>query len=84
MEPRSAYAPGGILASIGYQQARYFDEIAIRMPTPSESDRLDLPTGTPVAEVTRVGYVEDGTPVRVMISVAPGDRNILVYHLDAS
>jgi DNA-binding GntR family transcriptional regulator len=84
MEPRSVYAPGGILASIGYQQARYFDEIAIRMPTPSESDRLDLPAGTPVAEVTRVGYVEDGTPVRVMISVAPGDRNILVYHVDAS
>src|SRR5262249_10847439 len=39
---------------------------------------------TPVAEITRIGYTEDRTPLRVMISVAPGDRNVLVYKLEAS
>lgn len=84
MEPKSVSAPGGVLASIGQPQARYLDEIVIRMPTRSESDRLGLPAGTPVAEVTRTGYSADGTPLRVMVSVAPGDRNVLVYEIDAA
>jgi GntR family transcriptional regulator len=84
MQPRSVSAPGGLLASIGMPQARYVDEITIRMPSKEESDRLDLQVGTPVAEITRTGYAEDGTALRVMISVAPGDRNVLVYELDAS
>lgn len=54
------------------------------MPTPTETARLRLPAGTPVAEVTRTGYAEDGSPLRVMITVVPGDRNILVYETDAS
>jgi DNA-binding GntR family transcriptional regulator len=83
MEPRSVHVPGGVLASIGHPQARYRDEIAVRMPTRSESDRLDLPAGTPVAEVTRTGYAADGTALRVMVSVAPGDRHVIVYELDA-
>ena len=84
MHPYSVFAPGGVLASIGQPQVRYVDEIVVRMPTRHESDRLDLPGCTPVAEVTRVGYGNDGTPLRVMISIAPGDRNLLVYELAAS
>ncbi|MGF1648711.1 MAG: GntR family transcriptional regulator [Kineosporiaceae bacterium] len=83
MEPHSVHAPGGVLAATGHPQARYIDEVAVRMPTRAESDRLDLPAGTPVAEVTRVGFADDGTPLRVMVSVVPGDRNVLVYELDA-
>jgi len=83
MEPRSVQIPGGVLAAIGHPQARYKDEISVRMPTRSESDRLDLPTATPVAEVVRTGYSADGTPLRVMVSIAPGDRHILVYEVDA-
>ena len=84
MEPRSVSAPGGVLASIGRPQARYVDEIVVRMPKPAESDRLDIAAGTPVAEVTRTGYAEDGTALRVMVTVTPGDRNVLVYELDAN
>ncbi|MGH3217900.1 MAG: GntR family transcriptional regulator [Streptosporangiaceae bacterium] len=84
MEPRSVSAPGGLLAAIGHPQARYLDEISIRMPTRAESAKLDLPSGTPVAEVVRTGYAEDGTALRVMISVAPGDRHKLIYETDAS
>jgi len=83
MKPQNVSAPGGVLASIGHLQARYRDEIAIRMPTKAEAELLDLPPGTPVAEVTRTGYAEDGTPLRVMVTIAPGDRNRLVYELDA-
>lgn len=84
MEPRSVSAPGGILASIGRPQSKYTDEIAVRMPSRSESDRLDLPSGTPIAEIMRTGYADDGTPLRCMVSIVPGDRTVLVYELDAS
>ncbi len=82
-EPRSVSAPGGVLASLGHIQARFADEIGIRMPTVQEAARLGLPTGTPVAEVTRTGYEADGTPLRVMVTIAPGDRNVLVYEVEA-
>jgi DNA-binding GntR family transcriptional regulator len=81
VEPRSVSAPGGLLASIGHIQVEFVDEIAIRMPTATETERLGLPTGTPVAEVTRTGYAADRTPLRVMVTIAPGDRNILVYEV---
>jgi GntR family transcriptional regulator len=84
MEPRSVNIPGGVLASSGHPQARYLDEIAVRMPSRSESDRLDLPAGTPVAEVTRIGYSAEGEPLRVMVSITPGDRHVLVYEMDVS
>lgn len=84
MEPRDVTAPGGILASIGYPQTRFVDEITIRMPTKDEAERLGLQAGTPVAEHVRTGYGEDGTPLRVMVTTVPGDRNVLVYELDAT
>ncbi|MGW1305762.1 GntR family transcriptional regulator [Streptomyces sp. NPDC002514] len=74
--------PGGILSAIGYPQRHVRDEITVRMPTPEETSRLDLPPGTPVAEHVRIGYGDDGRPVRVMQTIAPGDRHVLVYELD--
>jgi GntR family transcriptional regulator len=84
MRPKDVSAPGGLLASIGRGQTRLVDEIQIRMPTKDESARLGLPAGTPVAEHMRTGYDAEGRPVRVMVTVAPGDRHTLVYELDAS
>jgi GntR family transcriptional regulator len=81
MEERDVSMPGGILASIGHPQLRVRDEISIRMPSPEESERLHLPLGTPVAEHVRIGYGESG-PVRVMVTIAPGDRHRLVYELE--
>ena len=68
-----------ILAEAGYEQVYDIDEIITRMPTPDEVARLGIPTGTPVAEHIRTGYMVDGKPVRVMISVVPGDTLILEY-----
>ena len=53
----------------------------MRIPTLIESSRLKLVPGTPVAEITRTEYGEDDTPLRVMVTVAPGDRNLLVYKI---
>ena len=84
MEPRSVSAPGGILAAIGHPQATFRDEIAVRMPAKAETRRLSLPAVTPVAEITRTGYAEDKTPLRVMITIAPGDRHTFIYEIEAS
>ena len=37
------------------------------------------PTGTPVAEHIRTGYTAENRPVRVMVSIIPGDTLILQY-----
>lgn len=83
MEPRDVAAPGGVLAYIGHPQVRYRDEIRVRMPAKAEAERLELLAGTPVAEHTRIGYAADGRALRVMITIAPGDRNVVVYEVDA-
>ena len=79
IEPRSVSR--GLLATIGCTQSWFVDEIEVRMPTLTENDRLKLVPGTPVAEITRTGYGEDDTPLRVMVTVAPGDRNLFVYKI---
>ncbi len=68
-----------ILKDAGYEQTYDIDEITTRMPTPSESRRLSLSAGTPVAEHVRTGYTRDDKPVRVMVSIVPGDTLILRY-----
>src|SRR5262249_9164626 len=68
-----------ILAEAGYEQTYDIDEIITRMPTPAETERLEIPAGTPVAEHIRTGYTAEGQPVRVMVSVIPGDTLILQY-----
>ncbi len=68
-----------ILAEAGYEQVYDIDEIITRMPTPAEIERLGISTGTPVAEHIRTGYTAENRPVRVMISIIPGDTLILQY-----
>ena len=68
-----------VLADAGYEQVYDIDEIITRMPTPEEIARLGIPAGTPVAEHIRTGYTATDKPVRVMISVIPGDTLILQY-----
>jgi len=67
------------LKEAGYEQTYDVDEIITRMPTPDETRRLSLPSGTPVAEHIRTGYTNHDQPVRVMLSIVPGDSLILRY-----
>ena len=68
-----------ILAEAGYEQVYDIDEIITRMPSPAETARLGISTGTPVAEHIRTGFTANNRPVRVMVSVIPGDTLILQY-----
>ncbi|NEC89098.1 GntR family transcriptional regulator [Streptomyces sp. SID12501] len=84
MDPRDVAAPGGVLASVGLVQVKYRDEIAVRMPTRKEAERLALPAATPVAEHTRTGYDSDGKPLRCMVTILPGDRHKILYEVDTN
>jgi GntR family transcriptional regulator len=60
--------PGGTyarLADLGYRPARFREDLRSRMPEPEETDRLKLPAGTPVVEITRTAYTNDDRPVEV-------------------
>jgi GntR family transcriptional regulator len=74
-----AYA---VFEKLGLSWARSRDEITIRMPTREEAARLGLSDGTPVAESIRTTVTADGTPVRVQVSVLPGDRNVITYDIE--
>ncbi|GCD99726.1 GNAT family N-acetyltransferase [Embleya hyalina] len=79
---RPADIPRGanvVLAELGYEQVRALDEIQVRMPTPAEADRLQLAPGTPVAVHLCTGYTQDGTPVRVVTNILPGDRHVITF-----
>lgn len=68
-----------VLAELGYRQVRALDELYVRMPTPEEARRLDLGPGTPVAYHITTGHTVEGKPVRVAITVLPGDRHVISY-----
>jgi GntR family transcriptional regulator len=83
MVPGDITVPGGLMADAGHRQARFRDEIIVRMPLPEEAFRLHLVAGTPVAEHTRTGYNAADRPVRVIITIAPGDRHRIIYEVIA-
>jgi len=68
-----------ILAEAGYEQVYDIDEIITCLPAPDEVARLGISTGPPVAEHIRTGYTATDRPVRVMVSIIPGDTLILQY-----
>ncbi len=69
-----------VLAEMGHVQVRFVDEITTRMPDPLEMQRLDIGQGVPVLAHVRTGYAEQ-RPVRVSVTILPGDRHKLRYEL---
>jgi GntR family transcriptional regulator len=77
--------PEGVIAymaSIGYTQIQYVDDVSAVIPDPKQADELAIETGIPLLTRTRTGYTETG-PVRVTVTAMPTDRNILRYELGA-
>lgn len=72
-----------VLEELGHAQVRVVDDIWARMPTSSETERLQLQSGTPVVVYVRVGYDEADTPVRVAVSVLPADKHLIRYELES-
>ncbi|WP_283134303.1 GntR family transcriptional regulator [Rhizohabitans arisaemae] len=71
-----------VLEELGHGQVRVVDDISARMPTPEETQRLQLEPGTPVMVYVRVGYDAEDTPVRVAMSVLPADKHLIRYELE--
>lgn len=87
MEERDVTMPGGVLANVydgQYRQTKVRDEIRSWSLTPDEKQRLGLDQDVtlPATRHTRIGYAADGMPVRCMVTIAPGDRNVLVYEME--
>jgi len=68
-----------VLDDLGHVQVRFRDEITIRMPHADEARRLAIGPGTPVAQLLRTAYDQDDRPVRLAVTILPGDRYVLVY-----
>jgi GntR family transcriptional regulator len=71
-----------LMEDLGYMQVRHRDDLETRMPTPDEADRLQIPPGVPVLVQYRTGYTAE-RPVKLTITVWPGDRTSLVYEFPA-
>lgn len=69
------------LAERGYDQTAYDDLIVARMPTPEESNLLELKPGTTILDVKRVTYMPDGRPARLGHEVCDGTRYRRRYQL---
>lgn len=68
-----------VLAELGAEEVRAIDEIVSRMPTHIESQRLDLPTGSPVIEHICTAYDRSDRAVRCTLNVLAGDRHRITY-----
>ncbi|MFY1705011.1 GntR family transcriptional regulator [Micromonospora sp. WMMA1923] len=78
--------PGGIyarLAENGHAPATFTEYLRARMPVPEETDRLDLPEGTPVVEITRHAFDDSHRCVEVNRMVLDGSAYLLDYTFSA-
>jgi GntR family transcriptional regulator len=66
--------------SIGYNPTRVDEVLEIRMPTPTERKRLDIPASVPVVEIHQTFWAGE-TPVETATIVFPGDRYQLHYKM---
>jgi GntR family transcriptional regulator len=77
--------PGGIVAyladAIGFKEIGYRDLISARLAHDSEQELFDLTHNHTVIEIQRTSFAEDGTPIRVTVTVYPSDRNQIAYDI---
>jgi GntR family transcriptional regulator len=65
--------------TISLRQSSYRDLLWARQPNDEEKQLFNLTTNHMVIEVYRTSFAEDGTPIRVTVTVYPADRNQIVY-----
>ena len=63
------------------RQNSYRDLIWARQPNDKEKLLFNLTINHMVIEVYRTSFAEDGTPIRVTVTVYPADRNQIVYDI---
>ena len=67
--------------TISLTQSSYRDLLWARQPNDTEKDLFNLTINHLVIEVYRTSFAEDGTPIRVTVTVYPADRNQIVYDI---
>lgn len=78
--------PGGTyarLADLGHAPVTFTEYVRARMPLPEEEERLPLPPGTPVMEITRHAFDEQGRCVEVNRMVLDGMAYLVDYTFPA-
>ncbi len=78
--------PGGTyarLAELGHAPTHFVEYLRARMPRPEEAERLELPPGTPVLEITRHAYEESGRCVEVNRMILDGTAYLVDYSFPA-
>ncbi|MGW2680425.1 GntR family transcriptional regulator [Streptomyces sp. NPDC001436] len=78
--------PGGTyarLAELGHAPVRFREEIRSRMPSADEAERLALSVGTPVIQIVRTAFAEDGRAVEVNEMTLDSASYVLEYDFDA-
>ena len=68
-------------STIGLTQSSYRDLLWARQPDDTEKDLFNLTISHLVIEVYRTSFAEDGTPIRVTVTIYPADRNQIVYDI---
>ncbi|WP_049568254.1 GntR family transcriptional regulator [Streptomyces sp. SBT349] len=78
--------PGGTyarLAELGFKPVRFSEELRARMPSQPEAERLRLAEATPVVEICRIAFTEDGRAVEMNQMVLDAGVYVLEYHLSS-
>jgi GntR family transcriptional regulator len=76
--------PGGSYArleELGYGPVRWVEELAVRMPTPDDTQLLGLGPGTPVVTVARVAYTAKDLPIEVNHMTFDASTYVFVYDI---
>lgn len=68
-----------ILESAGLAPADWEDRVTTRMPTPWESEVLQVPSATAVFQTVRIVWAHDGRPVEATVLVKSGHRVELLF-----
>ncbi|ORT54716.1 hypothetical protein BKD26_34190 [Streptomyces sp. CB03238] len=68
------------MASMGYKQTHYVDDVTTVTPNPKQAEESAIEAGIPLLVRTGVRYT-DSEAVRVTITTMPTGRNVLRYEL---
>ncbi|GLX20206.1 MULTISPECIES: GntR family transcriptional regulator [Streptomyces] len=83
---QSDTGPGGTyarLAELGHKPVHFREEVRCRMPSTGEAERLALSMGTPVIQIVRTAFAEDGRAVEVNEMTLDSASYVLEYDFDA-
>ena len=70
-----------LASAVSLTQGSYRDLLWARQPNDRKRQLFNLTINHMVIQVYRTSFAEDGTPIRVTVTVYPADRNQIVYDI---